>query len=126
LVPSNPKRAKKKVYGITRSHRITKRGDFARLRKNSRKWVSRHWILYYAANDLGSPRLAFSVSTKYGNAVSRNRYRRQIREAFRLRQVDLPAVDLHFIARQKPANLAEKRYIEELHEDFEKLVHRLR
>lgn len=43
-----------------------------------------------------------------------------------MRLADLPAVDLHFIARQKPANLAEKRYIEELHEDFEKLVHRLR
>lgn len=105
---------------------MTKRGDFARLRKASRKWVARHFILYYAPNEHGVPRLAFSISTRYGNAVARNRFRRQVREAFRIHKGELPSIDLHFIARQKPANLPEKRYIEELHEDFGKLLHRLR
>ena len=56
----------------------------------------------------------------------RNRFRRQLREAFRKNAPELRPVDLHIIARQKPAKLDEKRYIEELHEDFEKLVHRFR
>jgi ribonuclease P protein component len=116
----------KKAFGLTPSLRIRKREDFAHLRKNAQKWVARHWILYSTTNELGHPRIAFSISTKFGNSVTRNRYRRWVREAFRLHQAQLPARDFHFIARQKPAKLQKKQYIEELHEDFQKLLHRFR
>jgi ribonuclease P protein component len=115
-----------KKFAFPRTLRITKRADFNQLRKVSQKWVSRHWILYYSRNELGVPRLALSISTKYGNAVERNRYRRWLRNTFRQHQADLPAMDMHFIARQKPANCEKKRYIEELNADFAKLVTRFR
>jgi ribonuclease P protein component len=106
--------------------RITKRSDFNELKKKSQKWVSRHWILYYSRNELGAPRLALSISTRYGNAVERNRYRRWLRNTFRQNQAELGAFDMHFIARQKPANCEKKRYTEELNADFAKLLPRLR
>ena len=41
-------------------------------------------------NDEGHPRLGLAVPRRVGNAVVRNRIKRQLREAFRRRQHDLP------------------------------------
>jgi ribonuclease P protein component len=70
--------------------------------------------------------LAVTISAKYGNSVARNAFRRWLRETFRHHQAELQAFDLHFIARQKPTKLDKKRYKDELNEDFQKLLHRLR
>jgi ribonuclease P protein component len=89
--------------------------------------VARHWVLFYSPNELDRPRLAVTISARYGSAVERNRFRRWLREKFRLNQESLRGFDLHFIAKQKQRNVPvdKSRYIEELDEDFARLLHRL-
>jgi len=58
-------------------------------------------VLCVLPNELPYCRFGFSVSSRIGNAVTRNRIKRRLRESMRLRQQSLqPGWDLVFIARK--------------------------
>ena len=68
----------------------------------SRQSISDNCLILYAKeNTLGYSRLGLSVGKKLGSAVTRNRYKRYLREAFRLCQHELPgSFDYILIPRQ--------------------------
>lgn len=56
--------------------------------------------IYARPNELSHLRLGISISRRVGSAPKRNRIKRLLREAFRLRQHDLPAgYDLIIVVR---------------------------
>jgi ribonuclease P protein component len=65
--------------------------DFRRVFEARRSVADERIIVYVLDNQLDFPRLGLSVSRKVGNAVSRNRWKRLLREAFRLSVAKLPA-----------------------------------
>lgn len=70
------------------------------MRQEGRSWAHPLLILCALPNDLGYSRFGFSVSHWVGKAVVRNRAKRLMREATRLRQGDIKeGWDLIFIAR---------------------------
>jgi ribonuclease P protein component len=85
--------------------RFPKRVRLLRAREFERVFAARAsaadaWIaLYGAANDVGYPRLGLTVSRRIGGAAARNRWKRLLREAFRLTQHQLPPLDLVCVAR---------------------------
>lgn len=74
--------------------RILRPSEFDRVMRSRVSAVDGLLRVYGAANELGHARLGLTVSRRMGVAVERNRWKRALREAFRLGQHQLPACDL--------------------------------
>ena len=90
--------------------RLLRASDFERV-FNARNSASDAWIvLYGATSETGHPRIGLTVSRRVGTAVVRNRWKRLLREAFRLTQSQLPPLDLVCVVRgQAPPHLTQLR-----------------
>ena len=88
----------------------------------SGKVPGRHVLLLARDNDLPHPRLGLVIGKKSVKlAVERNRIKRQIRETFRLHQLELTGWDIVIVARKGLADLDNA----ELAKQFVKLWKRL-
>ena len=102
------------VAGFCRSERIRSRTDFVRLYADSKKTVTRNFVLLAAINDSRICRIGITVSRKVGNAVCRNRLKRHIREFYRHhKEIFLPA-DHVIIARAGADRLKYSELCQEL------------
>jgi ribonuclease P protein component len=72
-------------------HRLKKQEDFDRIYQARVFAADDVLIVNGVLSHLPHPRLGLSISKKVGTAVVRNRWKRLIREAFRLQRVELPA-----------------------------------
>ena len=80
--------------------RVRKNERFQEIRKLGRSYTNELLVLCLLPNGLPYSRLGFSVSSRIGNAVHRNRIKRRLREAMRLRMDTIKTGwDLVFIAR---------------------------
>ena len=71
-------------------HHMRHQRDFDRCFRRKTSAADALLVVYVCPNNLGHPRLGLSVSRRVGPAVRRNRWKRLIREAFRLERERLP------------------------------------
>jgi len=86
---------------MERKYRLRLNADFQRTRHKGKSWVNRLVVLCVLPNDLEHSRFGFAASKRIGKAVVRNRVRRRMREAVRLRRTKIAkGWDMVFIARR--------------------------
>mgnify|MGYP002854130131 CR=1 FL=1 len=81
-------------------NRIKKTNDFALIIKEGRVSKTKEFTIHYLPNTLNYTRIGISVSSKLGNAVLRNRIKRQVRAMCdELIKYETLALDLVIIVR---------------------------
>jgi ribonuclease P protein component len=72
---------------------LSRSRDFDAVYRHGRSTSTRFLVLYWfeREEELGDPRLGLAVPRALGNAVTRNRIKRQLREAWRARLEEIPA-----------------------------------
>jgi ribonuclease P protein component len=77
---------------VQRRNRLTRSRDFDAVYRQGRSVSTRFLTLYWFGRDepVGDPRLGFAVPKAVGNAVVRNRIKRQLRDIVRGRLAGVP------------------------------------
>lgn len=94
---------------FSKKDRLLKRREFKRLSGGGRRLVGSRICIDWAKSSKGT-RLGITATTHYGNAPERNRFKRLVREAFRLSHSEFPPhIDLNVLPRKlaKSATLHE-------------------
>jgi ribonuclease P protein component len=116
---------------VQRRHRLSRSRDFDAVYRRGRSVSTRHFVLHTFAREEAAaadePRVGFAVPKSAGNAVARNRIKRQLREIWRERIVELPHdSDFVLVARPGVAEAAEAQGFEWLAERVDEVLGKAR
>lgn len=105
-------------------NRLLNRDDYVRLSSSKNSVAGRSFVVIWARNQGSEPRLGITASKRTGNAVTRNRLKRLIREFFRQNKLTVAGTDLNVIVRHKAALVSAAEAINELQYTFAAIGHK--
>jgi ribonuclease P protein component len=113
---------------VQRRHRLSRSRDFDSVYRHGRSVSTRFLVLYWFAREDGADastgaRLGLAVPKAVGNAVTRNKMKRQLRETFRAHLSELPQdQDYVLVVRPGFAEAVEARGFDWLGERVEEIL----
>jgi len=109
---------------VKRANRLSRSRDFDAVYRQGRSASSRFLVLYwFPQEEPADPRFGFSVPRSVGDAVRRNRIKRQLRELWRARLANVPpGHDYVLIARPGLSDAVETNGFEWLGERVDEVL----
>lgn len=108
---------------LRKEEKLLAKPQFDAVFDNGRSAGNKRLVMHWLANELGYPRLGLVVSTRFGNAVQRNRFKRRVREIFRTHKREIGAYDIVVLPAKRPE--ARDSTFDELADSFLKLLARM-
>jgi ribonuclease P protein component len=113
---------------VQRRHRLSRSRDFEAVYRHGRSFASRYLVLYWFPRedgDDGEARLGLAVPKSVGSAVTRNKLKRRLREAWRAELDRVPrGRDYVLVARAGLPEAVESRGIQWLGERIDEVLRR--
>jgi len=108
------------AFSLPKRERLLKRGDFVNLNREGKRCHTAHFAIRCRKNRLDVSRLGITASKKTGDAVTRNRIKRLVREFYRLHKAHVPpGCDILISAKKGAGDLGFWKVREELLDSFE-------
>ena len=85
---------------MKKEYRVKRNEDFSRIINKKNSMANKSFIVYAAQNETNHARIGISVSKKLGNAVTRNKIKRQIRSMI-AENIDLNLTNDYIIIARK-------------------------
>lgn len=103
--------------------KVLHRTDYKRLNRFGQRKVGRFLLVDAVRNDTGVTRLGLTVTKRFGRANVRVRFKRIVREAFRLSRAEFPqGYDLNI----RPRSLATQASMQDIHAEMCQVLSDLR
>lgn len=107
------------MAAFPKSLRLRTRGQYQRMARSARRTAGEYILIDFRQGRSLNPKLGITVSKRYGKAHKRNRFKRLVREAFRLCHHLLPSgLEINI----KPRSAAEKATMPMVYAELRKLL----
>lgn len=92
---------------MRKAYRVKKNSEFQSILRTGKSFANRELVIYYKPKVMQDHfKIGISVGKKIGNAVTRNRIKRLIRESFiQLEDQIIPDIDIIIIARKPTVHM---------------------
>lgn len=110
-------------YNFTRKLRLTTDAQFKQVFRKAKKISTKLCAIFYCYNKFSYPRLGIIVPKKsIRKANQRNVFKRAVREGFRLKQNNIGAIDIIFLAYKEAENISKEKLCQHLEKQWEELI----
>jgi ribonuclease P protein component len=114
-----------RIFLFIKADRILKHSEFVRLSKLGKKIHDRYFIAVFSRGRFERTRLGITVTKKIGDARTRNRIKRLVREYFRLNKQNIAGSwDINIIAKKEAANLSSDQAFSSMQSIFDQISRR--
>lgn len=119
----NSSRVSSQRFPYTKEMRLRRRREYLNLGQGSFKLKGQWLSVVIKKSSLETARLGITVSKQYGCAVKRNRFKRLVREVFRLHYAEIiGGVDLGFDIMVRPCFAAHQATFFDIQQEFVQLA----
>jgi ribonuclease P protein component len=111
--------------------RLRTRQEFKRVQREGKRILAQFLVFQYASENFNCLRLGITVSKQFGSSVSRNLFKRRVREAFRTLHQKLspelkPKLNMGLKIHVSPRQGAGQPTLKQVEEDFAFMLHHIK
>lgn len=95
---------------MDKKYRLRKNSEFRHVYDHGSSFANKYIVMFFMKNDLGFNRIGFATTKKLGNSVVRSKFKRRMKESFRLNSTKFEqGYDMVFLARASAADISYKQ-----------------